>query len=259
MQINLYDKLHMYHRFWRYRLRTERPSIFYLLDCDLEGKVLVDIGANKGIYSYWMSKKAGRNGVVFAFEPQPELGVHLEKMKKSFTLDNLRIVNNGLSSSGILKLMRSEPGSGGASFHLPPDEHLEELDVPVTTLDEFFNMSDHRPISFIKCDVEKHECDVFKGGHDILSKDKPILLFECWHHEAERGELFSYLTDLGYDGFFYYVRQSDHASHLRRAKGKYVHFSQFKEYSYVKPPISHRNYIFVRKDKAHYFGRVGFT
>jgi hypothetical protein len=35
--------------------------------------------------------------------------------------------------------MRSEPGSGGASFHLPPDEHLEELDVPVTTLDEFFH------------------------------------------------------------------------------------------------------------------------
>lgn len=97
------------------------------------------------------------------------------------------------------------------------------------TLDEYYKESE--PIKFIKCDVEGHELDVFKGAYEILLRDKPCLLFECHHEEAGKGEIFSFLKKLGYDGFFL------HRSDL-------IHYSKFREYPCRKKTESHRNYIF---------------
>ena len=44
---------------------------------------MVDVGANHGIYSYWMHKKVGAGGNVVAFEPQAELGIYLGQLKNA--------------------------------------------------------------------------------------------------------------------------------------------------------------------------------
>jgi FkbM family methyltransferase len=238
----------MRHRLLRYRFKSERPSIEYLMDGDFAGTTIVDIGANFGVYSYYMSKAAGPRGSLVAFEAQPELGQHLDAVKETYHLDNLTVVKQGLSSSpGILKMRRTAAGSGGASFHYEAATNLEEIDVAMTTLDEFFSTHEHTRISFMKCDVEHHELDVFRGGQQILKKYMPTLLFECHEGEAEDGKLFSYLTSLGYDGFFFYVRPSDHKSLLRNNRGEYVHYSKFGDYPYPRSSVQHRNYIFLKK------------
>jgi FkbM family methyltransferase len=248
MKLNLIDRLHMRHRLWTYRYKSEVPSIRYLLDSDLYGKTLVDIGANWGVFCYYLSRKAGPAGRVFAFEAQPELGPHLEAVKATFHLDNLEIINNGLSSTpGIMQMRRSKIGSGGASFHHGADTGLEELDIPVTTLDDYFANHEHDPISLIKCDVEGHELHVFKGGKHILAKYMPVLLFEVHHRHAQDGELFSYLAGLGYDGYFFHVSPIDHRSLLHKGRGQYIHYSEFDHYDYVRPTVQHRNYIFLKK------------
>ena len=241
--MNWYDRLHMRHRFLRYRYKSERPSILYLLGSDLEGRTLVDIGANKGIYSYYMSKKAGERGAVFCFEPLAEFAEHLEALKEAFRLNNLTVVNEALSSiAGAARL-----GPGGVILEDSSASVSGAVDVRLTTLDDYFEDSRHRPISFIKCDVEGHEYKVFKGGNKTLRRDKPVLLFECDHDHAEQGDLFSYLTDLDYDGFFYFVRPADHKSVLRRGSGRYIHFSESRNYSYVTPSCPFRMYIFASR------------
>jgi len=241
--MNWYDKQHMRYRFLRYRYKSERPSILYLLGSDLEGRTLLDVGANRGIYSYYMSKKAGAHGAVFAFEPLPEMTEHLTALKDAFRLNNLTVVTEGLSSvPGVAQV-----GPGGGIVEDSPAPVSGAVDVRLTTLDDYFENSRHRPVSFIKCDVEGHELEVFKGGEKILRQDKPVLLFECDHDHAEQGELFSYLTGLDYDGFFYFVRPSDHKSVLRRGSGRYVHFSEFRSYSYARENCPLRNYIFVSR------------
>ena len=248
MKLGWFDRLHMRHRLWRYRFKSERPCIRYLRGCDLEGRTVIDIGANHGVYAYYLSKQVGPGGHLFAFEPQPELKPHLEAVRETYGLRNTTIVNQGLSSSpGTLTMQRSKPGSGGASVHLSAAAGLEELEIPVTTLDDYFGAIAHQPISFIKCDVEGHESEVLRGGEQLLSKDMPILLLECHEEQARSGELFSYLTSLGYDGFFFFVDPKDHASLLRKHKGKYVHFSEFANYPYPRPSVMHRNYIFLRE------------
>ena len=246
--MRLYDKLHMVHRCWSLRFKSEVPSIRYLLNSNLRGTTLLDIGANTGVYSIYMSRVAGKEGNVFAFEAQPELGPHLQSVKQGFSLDNLHIVNQGLSSSpGVMKMGRPKVGAGGASFHYDSTEGLDEIEVPVTTLDEFFRNNDQSSISFIKCDVEGHEYDVFRGGEYTLTKHYPTLLFECHEPEADKGEIFRYLVDLGYDGFFFYVRPADHANYLRKGRGKYVHYSEYADYEYARPTVRHRNYLFLPK------------
>ncbi len=248
MKLGWFERLHMRHRLWRYRFKSERPCIRYLRGCDLEGRTAIDIGANHGVYAYYISKQVGPAGHLFAFEPQPELEPHLAAVKETYGLQNTTIIHQGLSSSpGTLRMHRSKPGSGGASVQPADAAGLEELDIPVTTLDDYFGAIEHQPISFIKCDVEGHEFDVLRGGENILSKDMPILLLECHVEKARSGELFSYLTGLGYDGFFFFVRPSDHASLLRNHKGNYVHFSEFANYPYPRPSVTHRNYIFLKE------------
>jgi FkbM family methyltransferase len=228
-------KLHMLHSAWHYRLNTEKNDIRFLLDLNLTGKTVIDIGANRGIYSYWMSKKVGPEGKVIAFEPQPELETHLLEFKSSFKLGNLFIIRKGLSSrTGSQNLFRSEPGSGGASLNKSQaSDEWKAIPVSVTTLDSYYD--EFMNVAFIKCDVEGHEQDVFKGGRQLLERDKPCLLFECHRDEAKKQNLFSYLISLGYDGFF-------------TGNTGMIHFSQFDKYPYRRKNEHHRNYIFLHPD-----------
>ena len=247
MRPSLCKKLHMVHRCWRLRFKSEVPSIQYVRNADLAGSTLLDIGANKGVFSIYMSRAAGPSGKLLAFEAQPELGAHLRAVKQSFGLDNMTIVNLGLSSQpGVLTMRRSEAGSGMASFHNDDADGLDSIDIPVIKLDDYID--DHRtgPVRFIKCDVEGHELDVFRGAEQLLLRDKPILLFECHDSEASKGELFNYLTGLGYDGFFFHVSAKDHRSLCHKGRGDFKHFSEHSHYEHVHPDVQHRNYIFVR-------------
>ena len=246
MSLTLAEKLHMVHRCWRLRFKSEVPSIRYVRRADLADCTLLDIGANKGVFSIYMSRAAGPGGKLLAFEAQPELGAHLRAVKQSFRLDNMVIVNQGLSSEpGILTMRRTEAGSGMASFHNDAGEDLDAIDIAVIKLDDYVDANPMDPVRLIKCDVEGHELEVFKGAEQLLLRDRPTLLFECHDAEAKKGELFGYLTNLGYDGFFFHVSPKDHRSLLHKGRGEFVHYSRHAEIEHVHPAVEHRNYIFV--------------
>jgi len=245
------EKLRVIYRCWRYRFKSEVPSIRYVRHGGLRGGTLLDIGANRGVYSIYMSRAAGPEGRLISFEAQPELGAHLQSVRDSFGLTNMEIVNKGLSSeTGVLRMRRLNVGSGGASFHEDARDDLEELDIPVITLDDYAESCSLGEVHFIKCDVEGHELDVFIGSERILTRDRPTLLFECHQGEEEKGEIFRYLLDLGYDGYFFYVSPLDHANYLTKGRGKYVHYSEHANYDYVRPEARHRNYLFLERDKT---------
>ncbi len=236
----------MLHRCWRYRFKSEVHSIRYVLSGAFAGATVLDIGANRGIYSIYMSRAAGPSGKLIAFEAQPELGHHLADVKQSFGLANMTIVNKGLSSGpGVMQMRRSKVGAGTASFHAG-GEGWQEIDVPVIRLDDYVDEHAIEDVRFIKCDVEGHELEVFKGGERLLARDLPSILFECHETEAARGELFDYLSGIGYDGYFYHVTPGDHRSLLHKGRGFYVPAAEYADYEYARPGVQHRNYVFVR-------------
>ena len=240
------DRLHMSHRCWRYRFKSEVPSVKLVRRANFSGATVIDVGANRGVYSIYLSRATGPRGRVIAFEPQPELGRFLESVKQSFELDNVTIVNAGLSSRpGTRLLRRSKPGSGGATLEPGPTAAAQELAVPVLRLDDYLEHNAIERVDFIKCDVEGHESEVFEGARSTLERCLPVLLFECHHDVARAGTLFDFLRRLGYDGYFFHVSREDHESIARRGHGRYVHYSEFARYEYVRPGLALRNYVFL--------------
>jgi len=172
---------------------------------NLNGATILDIGANKGIYSYWMHKTIGTHGNVIAFEPQPELCQYLNDIKSAFRLKRLTIVSAGLSSSaGSRQLMRPRDHWGGASLeHIKNTGKIDSIMISVTTLCDYFAQHEYlRPIRFVKCDIEGHEHECFIGGEQILYEDHPDLLFECGDRRIEKVR--SYLSSLGYQGYYFH-------------------------------------------------------
>jgi len=202
------EKLRWIYRAWRYRLKLEKQEITCLMRLLRPGEVAVDIGAHKGAYTYWMRNRVTGSGKVFAFEPQPEL---YEKLKGLVSGDGQGVIveNMGLSSfQGVLTLnVPSLHASPGASFEEKDDDEpaLQSYPVKVTTLDDYFDGGEGEYIRLIKCDAEGHELEVFRGGENLLRRQRPHLLFECeTRHRGGGGvdEVFSWLTSLGYRGYY---------------------------------------------------------
>ena len=186
------EDVHFLARCLRYRLRTERQQLKALLRLDLAGATALDIGANKGIYSFWLSRAVGSNGRVIAFEPQPEMAGYIERRR----LRNVEVVNTALSDhSGIASLSRKRVGDGSASLCRDIGETIE---VKLARLDDFGPIHN---LKFIKCDVEGHELSVFRGGERLLRSARPILQFESTPDEIE--PIQSFLRELGYSGLMF--------------------------------------------------------
>lgn len=208
--MNTFEKLHFLHRAYRYRYRSEKFSVQYMLSQLTKGDTVFDIGANRGLYSYWMAKAVGSSGKVYSFEPQPEMQEQLHAMRTRFRLPVIEVVPGGLSTEpGVLTMKRPEYNWGGASFE--EREHTCEMDVfevEVIRLDDFVEERGISGVKFVKCDVEGHECKVFQGGENFLKTQRPVLLFECDDADDPDCEVFAYLKEIGYCGFCFQDRKS---------------------------------------------------
>ena len=206
--MNLWQRLRVVHRAWRYRIRCEPQEIAFVRAQLSVGDTAIDIGAHQGAFTYWMQKQVGPIGRVIALEPQPEMADFLQCTKQAFQMRNVTIVNAGLSAQpGQLTMYRPEDTpSACATFQPGSWEGGNSFCVPVETLDRYCTDHDLRPVSFIKCDVEGHELPVFRGAATILQEDQPVLLFECeerMHHQDTMQDVFDMLLELGYDGAFF--------------------------------------------------------
>ena len=86
--MSFFDNLRLKARADKYRRRSDPGGIRFLLETLRPGDTALDIGAHKGGYAYWMLKQVGKDGKVYAFEPQLSLFEHLMKLKKSLRWSN---------------------------------------------------------------------------------------------------------------------------------------------------------------------------
>ena len=201
------ETIRMRYRAWRYRVLVDPHEIRFMRKHLSPGDVAVDIGAHKGAYAYWMHKAVAPHGRVVCFEPQKQMAGYLNRMKEAVPLARLEVVNLALSSRrGEMTLAVPQAGgSQGATLEsgLLKGPHILYL-VGVTTLDEFFGTD--TPVKLIKCDVEGHEYEVFKGGERLLRTHRPMVLFECedrHHRQKDWRDTFAFLEGLGYQGAFF--------------------------------------------------------
>ena len=195
------DTAHFLVRCLRYRLRTEKLQIKTMMRLNLRGATVLDIGANKGIYCFWMRRAVGASGRVIAFEPQPEMRDAIARLKHRFGWSNLDVVNLALSDhDGRSRLSRQKVGDGSAS--LEQSRRLcrnETLDVVTARMDDLPDRT-FADLKFIKCDVEGHERKVFLGGEQTIRRHRPVVQFESTVTDEATSDIFRFFGGLGYCG-----------------------------------------------------------
>ena len=153
--------------------RGMEPELRILREIVPAGRVAIDVGANRGYYSYALSKIANR---VEAFEPYPVVARFARrKLGKNVRLHEVALSNY----SGSAKL-RIPQCKGDIDVHYSatlkdiPIEKYIELTVPVMTIDQF-GFGD---VGFIKIDAEGSDMDVIEGARETIGRCRPNLLVE---------------------------------------------------------------------------------
>lgn len=163
------------------------------------GTVLVDVGANQGVYTLALARRAyTHGGRVLAFEPNPDLHPGLQASLEA----------NGLSRFVTLRQEGLSRAPGQARFHIPPNPELasltpmqgaREVEVELTTLDALAaSLAPGERLGLMKLDAEGAELDILAGGHTALAAHQPIVMFEIKHGSTFNTGLAEALVARGY-------------------------------------------------------------
>ncbi|MBL4708758.1 MAG: FkbM family methyltransferase, partial [Flavobacteriales bacterium] len=166
-----------------------------------DGQVFIDIGANFGLYSVFVSKKFP-NAKIHSFEPLPETFEIFQKNINHNICDNITSNNQGLSfEKGELYFTNDR--YAGNHIVMNPTKTLNLTKVEVTILDEYVKEKAITKVDFIKCDVEGAELLVLQGAKEVIEKFHPIILIEIYDEWTNRfghsaNDVIEYLLSFGY-------------------------------------------------------------
>lgn len=207
--MELYNYIGLLIRAYKFKRKAEKEEINFTLKILKKGDFVIDIGAHKAAFAFWLSKAIGKKGKIFLFEPQPDLYKYLLKVTSFLYPKDITVFPLALSNNNCVKPLHFYGNHlGCASLEIKVDQLKNPIDVKVTTLDKVMKDFINAPkVAFIKCDVESHELLVLKGAEKLIKKDKPTLLIESSSLKADsttRNELFNYLNDINYIGHFFF-------------------------------------------------------
>jgi len=146
------------------------------------GDVVIDVGANIGYYTVLLADKVGKNGKIYAFEPDKTNFEILKKNIAENNLENVVAINAAVGSkNGKSFLYKSKENFGDHKLKNPPistkskSPSLEEREViQVIRLDSFIK----EKVDLIKIDTQGWEPEVIEGAKKIISKNKPVMFLE---------------------------------------------------------------------------------
>lgn len=164
----------------------------------------VDVGANRGIYTYFLRKYSRK---VYAIGANP---AYIEIIRAAYG-DSVSVIqaaaSNCIETTTLwIPVDRTVEGMATVERNSPVvSSECRAIDVSCVTLD---SMTLDK-IGFIKIDVEGHELAVLEGATHIISRDAPVLLIEVEnrHRPNAIASVQEFLDQFGYDGLFLFDRK----------------------------------------------------
>lgn len=134
------------------------------------GGVVLDVGANYGIYTQLAAKLVGEAGKVVAFEPGPALPV-LRSIIRRAELNNVVLVPCAVGHE-VGRATMAVPGHQPALATLRTNaEQLDLREVEVIRLDTCAAVPDSE-IDLIKIDTEGYEAEVLRGAERLFDEQR---------------------------------------------------------------------------------------
>ena len=159
-----------------------------------DGGIILDIGANVGVMTVLLARKA-RRGTVYAFEPVP---INYKALKKAVAFFGLRNVVAHPWALGdensmvemllpVVDSVRMQGLSHVIHDTIQDSNEGEHMAVPCKRLDDmdiFFAPS--KRVTAIKIDVQDFEYFVFEGAHKLLVLHRPLIYCELGYNDNRR-------------------------------------------------------------------------
>ncbi len=177
-----YIKKHYYFNKLKTNTFSDEEDLLLLKMFVKPGDTVIDIGANIGIYTKFLSNLAGTNGTVISIEPVPETFYYLQHNIKRLKLLNTNaycFACSATKGNAIMQIPKFENKTDNfyeATITTQINNKLKNLQIKTETLDNCTN--NKKNITFIKCDVEGHELEVLLGAKQVLTTYKPVWLLE---------------------------------------------------------------------------------
>lgn len=169
-----------------------------------KGDIVIDAGANIGIFTVISSVLVGDSGYVLAIEPDPE---NLSILKKNIELNNLKnveIINKALykESGNMIKFYQNGVMSKIITSDVSNDSIY--IDVETITFDNLISQKGIKP-NILKMDIEGGEKFALLGAENMI---KTLNYLETEIHSKED------LDELQkYSNYFSFRRQSIESMH----------------------------------------------
>jgi FkbM family methyltransferase len=164
-----------YRIFKAYGDRAERQLLQKIL---FAGAVVVDAGANIGIYSEFLSRCVGPYGVVHSFEPCPDNFMRLRSATRR--LPNVRLSLAAVGDrSGKAMLYVSDELNVDHRAYVAEGNARRAVQVGMVALDDYFKAGER--VDLLKLDVQGYELHALEGAKRIVNENREIkLLLEFW-------------------------------------------------------------------------------
>jgi len=170
-----------YRAFKVYTDRAERQVLRRIL---LAGAVVVDAGANIGIYSEFLSRCVGPTGVVHSFEPSPDNFKRLHAATRK--LSNVRLSQAAVGEhSGNSELYLSDKLNVDHRAYMANGDSRRTVPIEMVALDDYFKPGER--VDLIKMDIQGYELHALRGANRVLEDNPDIkLLVEFWPYGLKR-------------------------------------------------------------------------
>jgi len=182
------------------------PAAEAMLSLLNPGDVVIDGGANIGLFTTVAAARVGSGGRVVACEPSPTT---MELLRENVGLNGfgwVELKEVALAAEpGRLRLQVFSPGSGFSSFAPESTESAREVEVAVTTLDDLAGQHLART-TLVKLDVEGSELLALRGASQLIERARPDFILELEPEHLERqgssiAEIQELFDTAGYDGY----------------------------------------------------------
>ncbi|NBX92994.1 MAG: FkbM family methyltransferase [Proteobacteria bacterium] len=164
----------------------------------------IDIGANYGIFSYFLSRREQRKPL-FLFEPNPRLSKILLNSALRNKKNNFIIKSEAVgSASGKLRFWLNWDDESQSSLKQPSlsFRNCEEVEVDVISMDEFFTLNPKLVKSLVKVDIENAEFDFLAGARGSLGRIS-YLVMEVLLPAVQQGFIRKMISEQGF--YAYYI------------------------------------------------------
>lgn len=156
----------------------EHHCLRYWRSCARDGRTVLDIGANIGLYTIEGGVAVGPTGNVLSIEPAPS---NFHWLKANVELNHLRNVTlievavGDVDKSSTLSL---SSGANKGMFSLAPSLGGSSFAVKVKRIDDLLEERGVASVDLIKMDIEGSEYYALRGAMKTLQRSRPVIFIE---------------------------------------------------------------------------------